>query len=239
MAQARRTKKAKVSPRRGSGRNLKNTAKAFKHGLGFFVSGVITGGLSLMFWQGYHSDQQGGLGSGFKVMMNQSRVQAEKRAAQSVVPEPVLIDKAPRKKQQYDFYTVLPEIEEVMPKDSPVLLPPVRTVKTTAKSEAKSNEKPKGPPKARPARVSRALAPGSSFVLQVVSYGQRADAERLKAKLALGGMQASVQKVSIEKKNFYRVRLGPYSDYGSMTADDYKLSNMGFKAMRLRVSKAG
>jgi cell division protein FtsN len=234
VAQARRTKKAKASPRRGSGRTLKNTAAAFKHGLGFFVSGALTGVLSLLFWQGYHSNQQGDMGSGFRVMMDQSRMQAEKRAAQSVAPEPVLIDKAPRQKQKYDFYTVLPEIEEVMPKDASDSPPPVSTIKTIAKSEAT-----KSPPRAKPRQVSKALAPGSSFVLQVVSYGQRADAERLKARLALGGMQANVQKVSIDKKNFYRVRLGPYSDYGSMTADDYKLSSMGFKAMRLRISKAG
>jgi len=76
-------------------------------------------------------------------------------------------------------------------------------------------------------------------MLQVASYGQRADAENLKAKLAFGGLRSSVQEVSIDGKKYYRVRVGPYADYGSMTSDDYKLSKMGFKAMRLKISKAG
>ncbi|MCP4011362.1 MAG: hypothetical protein GY726_17825, partial [Proteobacteria bacterium] len=52
-------------------------------------------------------------------------------------------------------------------------------------------------------------------------------------------MRASIQKVSIENKDYFRVRIGPYLDYGTMTSDDYKLSKLGFKAMRLRVSRAG
>lgn len=76
-------------------------------------------------------------------------------------------------------------------------------------------------------------------MLQVASYGQQVDAERLKAKLALSGMRASIQRVSIENKTYFRVRIGPYSDYGTMTSDDYKLAKLGFKAMRLRLSRAG
>lgn len=230
MAQARR-KKAKASPKRGIGRNLKPTISAFKTGLGFFITGAFTGVLAILFWQGYQSDAQGDMGSGLKAMISQSKQQAEIRAAESVPPEPVLVDKAPRIKPQYDFYTVLPEIEEVLPKEAaPPPPPPVASVKT--KPASKSRTKPA-------TRDIRTLPPGSAYMLQVVSYGQQADAERLKAKLALGGMRASIQKVSIENKDYFRVRIGPYSDYGTMTSDDYKLSKLGFKAMRLRVSRAG
>lgn len=208
---------------------MKPAWAAFKSGLGFFITGAFTGILTILFWQGYQSDSQGDLGSGLKAMISQSKEQAEQRAAEVVPPEPVLVDKAPRIKPKYDFYTVLPEIEEVLPKDV-ASLPPVASVKTKAISKTK--------PKAV-AKDVRTLPPGSAYMLQVVSYGQQADADRLKAKLALSGMRASIQKVSIENKDYYRVRIGPYSDYGSMTADDYKLSKLGFKAMRLRLSRAG
>lgn len=123
---------------------------------------------------------------------------------------------------------MLPEFEEVLPKDAPAEVTSI----AVAKSENKSKVK------AKPV-VDNALKPGGSYVLQVASYGQRADAEKLKAKLALGGLRSHVQEVSIESKKYYRVRVGPYSDYGSMTSDDYKLSRMGFKALRLKISKAG
>jgi hypothetical protein len=176
MAQARRTKKAKAkaNPRRGSGRNTRSFLAAIRQGMGFFITGVFTGVLGIVLWQGYQSDAQGDMGSGLKAMIMQSKQQAAMRAAESLAPEPVLVDNAPRIKPQYDFYTVLPEIEEVLPKDTPEL-----------------------------------------------------------------PMQALIQKVTIENKNYFRVRLGPYSDYGTMTSDDYKLSQLGFKAMRLRVSRAG
>ncbi len=233
MAQARR-KKAKANPKRGSGRNLRPTISAFKTGLGFFVAGAFSGVLAILFWQGYQSDAQGDMGSGLKELISQSKQQAEIRAAESVPPEPVLVDKAPRIKPQYDFYTVLPEIEEVLPKEAAPPPTPVVSVKTKPVSKAASKAG------AKPAtRDIRTLPPGSAYMLQVVSYGHQADAERLKAKLALGGMRASLQKVSIENKDYFRVRIGPYLDYGTMTSDDYKLSKLGFKAMRLRVSRAG
>ena len=127
--------------------------------------------------------------------------------------------------------------QEVLPKDAAALPPPAVTSVAANKPSpsAVSGSRPKAPPPA----PAKPLPPGSAYMLQVASYGQKADAERLKARLALGGMRASIQRVSIENKDYFRVRIGPYSDYGTMTSDDYKLSNMGFKAMRLRVSKAG
>jgi cell division protein FtsN len=231
MAQARRTRKAKAkaNPKRGSGQNTKSFLAAFRQGMGFFITGVFTGVLGIVLWQGYQSDAQGDMGSGLKAMMLQSQQQAAIRVAESLAPEPVLVDNAPRIKPQYDFYTVLPEIEEVLPKDTPEL-PPVASVKNKAVTKVK----PKSPGK-----DVRRLPAGSAYMLQVAAYGQQIDAERLKAKLAFNGMQASIQKVSIENKNYFRVRIGPYSDYGTMTSDDYKLSQLGFKAMRLRISRAG
>ena len=231
MAQARRTKKAKAkaNPKRGSGRNTKSFIAAIRQGMGFFFTGVLTGVLGIVLWQGYQSEAQGDMGSGLKAMIMQSKQQAAIRAAESQVPEPVLVDNAPRIKPEYDFYTVLPEIEEVLPRDAPEL-PPV----TSIKSKAVAKSKPKVPTK-----DARSLPVGSAYMLQVASYGQQTDAERLKAKLAFNGMQAGIQKVSIENKNYFRVRIGPYSDYGTMTSDDYKLSKLGFKAMRLRISRAG
>lgn len=228
MAQARRRKPAKTSPKKRRGQGAKAAFSFFKQGFSFFATGVFAGVLGVLFWQGYQSDSQGDLGSGLREMVEQSRQQEQIQAARKVAPKPVLVDKAPRAKTPYEFYTVLPEFEEVLPKDAVV------EVTSVAVKKPENMRKTKAKPVA-----DKTLKPGGSFVLQVASYGRRADAEKLKAKLALGGLRSHVQEVSIESKKYYRVRVGPYSDYGSMTADDYKLSRMGFKALRLKVSKAG
>ena len=233
MAQARRKKQAKPNPKRGAKRShIGPVFTAFRRGFGVFATGALVGVLATLLWQGYHSEDQSDLGSGLKDMIEQSKQQAQKRAEQVVPPEVVLVDKAPRVKPQYDFYTVLPEIEEVMPKDAPEPPPPVAAVKVAPKPKVDSQTQAP-PPAAKP------KASASTFMLQVASYNAKAEAERLKAKLALGGLRAGVQQVTIDGKNYYRVRIGPYSDYGSMTSDDYKLSRMGYKAMRLRLSRPG
>ena len=229
MAQARRRKPAKSSPKKRTGRGAKAAFSAFRQGFSFFVTGVFAGVLGVLFWQGYQSDSQGDMGSGLRAMITQSRQQAKLQEAKAVAPTPVLVDKAPRAKTPYEFYTVLPEFEEVLPKDMPAEVTSVAVSKPENKRKVK----------AKPVADKKTLKPGGSYVLQVASYGQRADAEKLKAKLALGGLRSHVQEVSIESKKYYRVRVGPYSDYGSMTSDDYKLSRMGFKALRLVISEPG
>lgn len=239
MAQARRKKQAKINPKRGAGKSqIGPVFAALRRGFGLLATGALMGVLGTLMWQGYHSDNQGDMGSGLKEIMLQKQQKAAKRAADQAQSAPILIDKTPRAKAQYDFYTVLPEIEEVMPKDAtePLIVPQVASVKVDKKDKT-SKKVVEAPPKAK--TNPKALKPGSSFMLQVASYGNKKVADNLKAKLALGGLRANIQKVSIEGKNYFRVRIGPYSDYGSMTADDYKLSKMGFKAMRLRLSKAG
>ncbi len=230
MAQARRRKSAKTSPKKRSGQGARAAFSVFKQGFSYFATGVFFGVVGLLFWQGYQSDSRGDLGSGLREMIDQSRQKAQQKAQQSKAPAPVLVDQTPRAKTPYEFYTVLPEFEEVLPKDAPPEVASAPKHKDTSKSKPKAKAKPP---------VDTALKPGGSYMLQVASYGQRKDAESLKAKLAFGGLRSSVQEVSIDGKKYFRVRVGPYADYGSMTSDDYKLSKMGFKAMRLKISKAG
>ncbi|MDD9855890.1 MAG: SPOR domain-containing protein, partial [Gammaproteobacteria bacterium] len=74
------------------------------------------------------------------------------------------------------------------------------------------------------------------FMLQAGSYRSVADADRLKATLALNGMLSSIQKVTIQGRgDFYRVRLGPFPTYQAMVDIDRQLSRAGIKALRLKM----
>lgn len=80
--------------------------------------------------------------------------------------------------------------------------------------------------------VNRAVeaksAPVVIFFLQVGAFQKAADADNLKAKLALTGLEASVQQVSIpEKGTMHRVRVGPFRDPDEMNRARTLLSQSG------------
>ncbi|MCX7156361.1 MAG: SPOR domain-containing protein [Rhodocyclales bacterium] len=71
-------------------------------------------------------------------------------------------------------------------------------------------------------------APSETFFLQVGAFQKAADADNLKAKLALTGLEASVQEVSIpEKGTMHRVRVGPFRDPEEMNRARNLLSQNG------------
>jgi cell division protein FtsN len=112
-------------------------------------------------------------------------------------------------KPKLDFYTVLPEIETVLPDRGRT-----KIVKATPPEE------------------------GVGYVLQAGSFASYEDADQLKAKLALQGLQAHIQKVSIEGKgDLHRVRLGPYENLHDLDNASRQLTKMGIKPMRLKVKK--
>jgi cell division protein FtsN len=71
-------------------------------------------------------------------------------------------------------------------------------------------------------------APSEIFFLQVGSFQNAADADNLKAKLALTGLESSVQEVSIpEKGTMHRVRVGPFRNPDEMNRARALLSQSG------------
>lgn len=69
------------------------------------------------------------------------------------------------------------------------------------------------------------------FYLQAGSFQKAADADNLKAKLALTGMYASVQEVSIPDKGvMHRVRVGPFRDPDEVNRARALLAQNGVQA---------
>ena len=86
--------------------------------------------------------------------------------------------------ERYDFYQMLPNFEVVVP-EKEVVMPP-DTTETTEKKGA--------------------------YVLQAGSYKKFEDADRVRAQLALQGIESNVQRVAIDADTWHRVRIGPISD---------------------------
>lgn len=90
----------------------------------------------------------------------------------------------PVEKPKYDFYTALAERE--------VVIPDTEIRAQTTQPEVKEAE-------------------GTRYFLQLASFPEAADADALKARLALSGVQVQVSEVTVNGKLWHRVRRGPFA----------------------------
>lgn len=108
----------------------------------------------------------------------------------------------------YDFYEMLPKFEVVVPEKD-------RDVK---------RDQPNSP-------IER---PGV-YVLQAGSYRNLADAERVRAQLALQNVQATVQRVAVDNDVWHRVRIGPLTDLAEVNRLRTRLQAAELTALVIRV----
>jgi len=117
-------------------------------------------------------------------------------------------DKTPSEQPRFDFYEMLPKYE--------VVIPEVETAASPA-TRAKPIEEP------------------GSYVLQAGSFGAAADAERLRANLALLGIESRVQRVTIDDDVFHRVRIGPITDLAALNRIRKQLRDARIEPMVMKV----
>ena len=116
---------------------------------------------------------------------------------------------AARTSEKYDFYEMLPNFEVVVPE--------------------KDKDVKRDPPAA--ARIER---PGV-YVLQAGSYRNEADADRVRAQLALQGVDARVQRVAVDSDVWHRVRIGPISNLDELNKVRRQLKAAEVDALVIRV----
>lgn len=87
----------------------------------------------------------------------------------------------------------------------------------------------------RPLADSKTSAAGEYQFLQAGSFTRPDDAEKLKARLALLGMESSIQVATIPDRGvWYRVRLGPYQDADDLNRARASLKQNGVDATPTR-----
>jgi len=129
-------------------------------------------------------------------------------------PAPALAGPAPASAKQgagkphFDFYTILPEREVKVPE-----------------WEIGKQRKP----------MDKDI-PAASYLLQVGSFQRYQEADRVKAKLALSGIKADIQRVVINGQDvWFRVRIGPFSKLRDLNSTRTRLAQNGMNAMLLRI----
>jgi cell division protein FtsN len=137
-------------------------------------------------------------------------------AAASVDP-PRPPEPGPAGRPRFDFYTILPE----------------REVKVPEWEAAPPPAEPKPAPAAAAQAPPKAAGP---YMIQVGSFQRYQDADRVKAKLALAGVSAGIQRVVINGSDvWYRVRIGPFGDLASLQGTRQRLTEGRFNYMLVRV----
>ena len=133
-------------------------------------------------------------------------------------------------KPRFDFYKILPGVEE--PKvAAEAKKSPDRAVVDQAKA---GPDKPAKAPEKAEVKVATAEPTAAAklperFWLQAGSFASETDAENLKARLAFAGWQASIQQGAVpDKGTRYRVRLGPYDNTDELNRIKTDLSKNGF-----------
>ncbi len=83
---------------------------------------------------------------------------------------------------------------------------------------------------------TKPVAQPGSYVLQVASFRDAHDAQALKAQLALWGVPAVVQPVTVQGETWHRVRVGPVTDLAKLNALRDKLSAHKLSPLLIRLN---
>ena len=154
-------------------------------------------------------------------------------------------------KPKYDFYTLLPESEVIVPPEAvpektlptPQTAPVVPTTPVTPAEAAKIDTAraqaalagitpPPAPPVAQP-QVAKA-APVTKFFLQAGSFRKQTDADKVRAQIILLGQSVSVESGTVKDETWYRVLVGPFSNREQLTTAQKQLAGAGFSNLLLQ-----
>jgi len=83
-------------------------------------------------------------------------------------------------------------------------------------------------------------APAENYLLQVGSFQNPADADNLKARLALIGVEVGVEPIDLaDKGTWYRVRIGPYTKVEEINRLRQTLAQNGIEATLVKIKDPG
>lgn len=217
--------KKKPAPKRGASRYQAPPKKPVP-GWVWMVCGLVIGGFMVFLF----SLEPGK--DGVKRVKPEDAKRSAEPAKSDSKPEPV--------KPKYDFYTLLPESEVIVPPDA---LPPETpaTPPTTpvtpeeaakidaARAEALLNgQTPPPPPVVAKAPVT------TQFFLQAGSFRKQQDADKVRAQVILLGQSVQVESGTVREETWYRVLVGPFATREQLATAQKQLAASGFSNLLLQ-----
>ena len=140
----------------------------------------------------------------------------------------------PAEKPQFDFYTILPESEIIVPergRDEPAPEPQV-PARPAGKPAAAKPATGSAPGTSKPAPVEVPEPP--SLLLQAGSFRSFADADRRRGSIILMGIPARVETVNMRGgETWYRVQVGPFDSARSLGTARRTLDAQGITTVEI------
>lgn len=118
--------------------------------------------------------------------------------------KPPVVEKVEPSGPKFDFYTILPQAEVIVPEHE---------IKTRIREELIGKTR------------------STQYILQAGSFRDFKDADRLKAKLALMGIASNIEKAKVGDVIWHRIKLGPYAQLASIETIKTRLKKSGIDVM--------
>jgi cell division protein FtsN len=223
--------KKKPAAKRGASR-YQAPAKKPVPGWFWLVCGLVIGGFMVFLF----SLEPG------RDEIKRTKVEQERatQASKAAATKPATSEPA---KPKYDFYTLLPESEVILPPqaiEQPVAVPEQKPVTPeeaakidAARAEAALNgQVPPPPPVVAKGPVS------SQFFLQAGSFRRKDDADSLRAQIILLGQSVQVESGTVREETWHRVLVGPFATREQLGQAQKTLSASGFSNLLLQQRQA-
>lgn len=134
----------------------------------------------------------------------------------------------------YSFYDVLPTQETVDVEVNPESATTNTDTSASKPADVATITKDINTDKvSEPAKI--VASDNARYMLQAGSFERNADAEDLKARIALSGEPARVEAAEVNGKTMYRVRLGPYENAQAVSAAQSALSSQSISTNRIKI----
>jgi cell division protein FtsN len=162
------------------------------------------------------------------------------RASSQAKPKPATQEPV---KPKYDFYTLLPESEVIVPAETLPPSAPAQPAVTPAEAAkidaaralaALNGETPPPAPPVAPAPPTAQAPLSSQFFLQAGSFRRKDDAESLRAQIILLGQDVRVESGRVREETWYRVLVGPFANREQLAVSQKALSANGFSNLLLQ-----
>jgi cell division protein FtsN len=137
-------------------------------------------------------------------------------------PAPAAPESSVPERARFQFYELLPRDEVQIP-------PPATPAATPQRPPAPAVD-------TAPARTEPATSPSTRVLLQTGSFREHAQADEMKARLAMMGLQADIRQVQVGGQTFHRVYLGPFENEAQADRWAERLRRENIEVLRLPVS---
>ncbi|QLF93197.1 SPOR domain-containing protein [Pseudomonas sp. ABC1] len=152
-------------------------------------------------------------------------------ARKTEAPKPSTSRSEPQAKPKYDFYTLLPESEVILPPEAEKPVEPATKPVTPAEAakidaaRAEAALKGEVPPPPPPV-IAKATT--TQLFLQAGSFRKQGDAEQVRAEILMHGHNVRVESGTVRGETWYRVLVGPFSSREQMSKAQQSLAKDGY-----------